>query len=195
MAAGDGGVWRYGDRSAPVAETTLFAGTFNKNSLTVDAAAAVLTEIERQGDELYATLNDRTQRLVARLNAVLAGTPIRVAGFGSMFRFAFSRNLDPFFYHLALRGIYIWEGRTCFLSTAHTDADCDRLVEAVADTVAALRDGDFLDAAETRPATSEMKLSQRQLAALASLDASGAAAYAWPLMLEHIGRAPCRAKR
>src|SRR3546814_20928983 len=90
MAAGDGGVWRYGDRSAPVAETTLFAGTFNKNSLTVDAAAAVLTEIERPGDELYATINDRNQPLVARLKAVLAGTANRVDGFGPLFRFAFS---------------------------------------------------------------------------------------------------------
>ncbi|MBF3727612.1 hypothetical protein ISG25_34345, partial [Burkholderia pseudomallei] len=56
--------------------------------------------------------------------------------------------LDLFFYHLLLRGIYVWEGRTCFLSAAHTDADCDRLVAAVADAVAALRDGGMLDEGE-----------------------------------------------
>jgi len=188
MAAVDGGVWSYGDRSAPVAETTLFAGTFNKNPLTIDAALAVVTEIERQGYGLYDALNERAQRLVARLSAALAGTPIRVVSFGSMFRFAFNRNLDAFFYHLLLRGIYVWEGRTCFLSTAHTDADCDRLVAAVEESVAALRDGGFLDPVEAiSPHIYEMTLSQRQLAALASFDEAGAAAYAVPLAIEMTG--------
>ncbi|MFG6865098.1 aminotransferase class III-fold pyridoxal phosphate-dependent enzyme, partial [Burkholderia pseudomallei] len=148
MAAVDGGAWRYGDDSAPTAETTLFAGTFNKNPLSIDACVAVLTEIERRGDALYAQLNERSARLHARLEQALAGTPIGIARFGSVFRFVFGRNLDLFFYHLLLRGIYVWEGRTCFLSAAHTDADCDRLVAAVADAVAALRDGGMLDEGE-----------------------------------------------
>ncbi|WP_143294837.1 aminotransferase class III-fold pyridoxal phosphate-dependent enzyme, partial [Burkholderia pseudomallei] len=148
MAAVDGGAWRYGDDSAPTAETTLFAGTFNKNPLSIDACVAVLTEIERRGDALYAQLNERSARLHARLEQALAGTPIGIARFGSVFRFVFGRNLDLFFYHLLLRGIYVWEGRTCFLSAAHTDADCDRLVVAVADAVAALRDGGMLDEGE-----------------------------------------------
>ena len=184
MAAIDGGIWAYGDNSAPMAETTLFAGTFNKNPLTIDAALAVLTEIERQGDSLYEGLNRRAEGLAARLTAALVGTTIRVVRFGSMFRFAFSGNLDVFFYHLLLRGIYIWEGRTCFLSTAHTDADCDRLVAAVEETVAALRSGGFFDPADAAPESVEMILAQRQLAALASLDDAGAAAYSLPIMID-----------
>ncbi|WP_413541006.1 aminotransferase class III-fold pyridoxal phosphate-dependent enzyme [Burkholderia thailandensis] len=205
MAAVDGGAWRYGDDSAPVAETTLFAGTFNKNPLSIDACVAVLTEIERRGDALYAQLNDRAARLHARLAQALAGTPIGIARFGSVFRFVFERNLDLFFYHLLLRGIYVWEGRTCFLSAAHTEADCDRLVAAVSDTVAALRDGgmlderhggaaigaaDGIDAAGTAVEAAgdagalPMIRAQRQLAALAEMDPAGAVAYALPLLLD-----------
>ena len=64
--------------------------------------------------------------------------------FGSLFRFHFSGNMDVFFYHLLSKGIYIWEGRNCFLSTAHTDADLDRLTTAVVDAVAEMREGGFL---------------------------------------------------
>ncbi|WP_029013117.1 type I polyketide synthase [Niveispirillum irakense] len=190
MAAVDGGVWHYGDDSAPTAQTTLFAGTFNKNPLTIEACLAVLAEIERRGDALYTDLNARAARLQDRLDAVLAGTPIRVARFGSVFRFVFTRNLDLFFYHLLLRGIYVWEGRTCFLSSAHTDADCDRLVDAVAQTVAALREGGILDAAPAEPAPKDslpMTLAQRQLLTLATLDPAGAVAYTLPLLLDLTG--------
>ncbi|MET5012197.1 aminotransferase class III-fold pyridoxal phosphate-dependent enzyme, partial [Burkholderia pseudomallei] len=44
MAAVDGGARRYGDDSAPTAETTLFSRTFNKNPMSIDACVAVLTE-------------------------------------------------------------------------------------------------------------------------------------------------------
>ena len=197
MAAVDGGVWSYGDDSFPGAETTLFAGTFNKNALTMAAADAILTEIERRGPALYDDLNERSGRLVERLERVLEGTPVHIARFGSMFRFVFARNLDPFFYHLLLRGIYIWEGRTCFLSAAHTDADIDAVVDAVAGTVADLRDGGFLDPA---PATSGNQIAaepdsfpltkaQRQLAALAVADPAGGAAYAVPIAIDLNGPA------
>src|SRR5690606_18397800 len=78
--------------------------------------------------------------------------PIKVVSFGSLFRFVFERPLDLFFYHLALRGLYVWEGRNFFLSTAHTDADIERIIEAVQDSVAALRAGGFLPPL-TKPST------------------------------------------
>src|SRR6185436_7166536 len=40
--------------------------------------------------------------------------------------------------------LYVWEGRNFFLSTAHSDEDVERIVEAVQDSVAALRAGGFL---------------------------------------------------
>jgi NRPS condensation-like uncharacterized protein len=49
-----------------------------------------------------------------------------------------------FFYHLLEKGVYIWEGRNCFLSAAHTDADVDYVIEAVKDSIDELRRGGFL---------------------------------------------------
>ena len=61
------------------------------------------------------------------------GIAIHVAHFGSQFRFLFSHELahaDLFRYHLLSRGIYLWEGGTCFLSTAHGPTEIDVTLEA-----------------------------------------------------------------
>jgi glutamate-1-semialdehyde aminotransferase len=133
----DGGQWSYGDESYPSANTTFFAGTFCKHPLTMAASKAVLLHMKDRGPALQKDLNRRTSELAARLNEVFAVEqfPVRVAHCGSLFRFAFGGNMDLFFYQLLDRGIYIWEGRTCFLSTAHTDADVDRLIAAVRESV------------------------------------------------------------
>jgi acyl transferase domain-containing protein len=142
----DGGDWRFGDDSAPGVIPTFFAGTFNKNPLTLAAAQAVLAELRRQGPELQSRLNERTDRLVDELNDLFVGEhlPIHVAHFGSLFRFEFKGNLDAFYYHLLNQGLYLWEGRTCFLSTAHEDADLRRIVDAAEVAVGKLRGGGFL---------------------------------------------------
>jgi natural product biosynthesis luciferase-like monooxygenase protein/amino acid adenylation domain-containing protein len=154
MDAIDGGFWNYGDASYPQADTTFVAGTFNKNPLSTAAVHAVLAEIKRQGPGLQERLNQRTADLVARLNDVFAreGAPIRVVHFGSLFRFTFTGNMDLFFFHLLDRGIYVWEGRNCILSDAHSDADIDAIVRAVEDSVRALRDGGYIDGAARKPA-------------------------------------------
>jgi natural product biosynthesis luciferase-like monooxygenase protein/amino acid adenylation domain-containing protein len=147
MDAIDGGFWSYGDASYPRADMTFVAGTFNKNPLSTAAVHAVLAEIKRQGPALQDRLNQRTADLVARLNGVFDrdGAPIRVVHFGSLFRFTFTGNMDLFFFHLLDRGIYVWEGRNCILSDAHSDADIDAIVRAVEDSVRALRDGGYID--------------------------------------------------
>jgi glutamate-1-semialdehyde aminotransferase len=45
--------------------------------------------------------------------------------------------------HLRLRGIYAFDGATFFVSTAHTDADLQQLVQALQDSVLAMREGGF----------------------------------------------------
>ncbi len=86
------------------------------------ASLAVLERLEQEGPELQRRLNERTKRLAQTLNTYFDsdGVPIRIEHFSSLFRFAFAGNLDLLFYHSLDRGIYIWEGRNCFLSTAHT---------------------------------------------------------------------------
>jgi iturin family lipopeptide synthetase A len=142
----DGGGWSYGDNSYPQADTTFFAGTFCKHPLTMAAAKAALDRLKSDGPALQETLNRRTAELAEKLNSFFEGdeVPIHVVTFGSLFRFHFSGNMDVFFYHLLDKGIYIWEGRNCFLSTAHTDADLAYLVRAVKESIAEMRAGGFL---------------------------------------------------
>jgi len=129
----DGGDWRYGDDSYPMAEQTFFATTFGKHPLVMATAAAALREIKSQGAALHTGLTQKTDALMARLNAVFDhhGVDIRAQNFSSQFRFVSPGNIDLFYYHLTMHGIYVWEGRNFFLSTAHRDADINQLVHAV----------------------------------------------------------------
>ena len=152
MDAIDGGVWRFGDASHPHAKQTFFAGTFSKHPLAMAAALAVLRHLEQEGPALQEGLNRRAEALVGRLNALFAEmrAPLTVVGCGSMFRFGYgtgSRYAELFFYHLLENGIYVWEGRGCFLSTAHTDEDNDRFVAAARRSLEQLREGGFLPGA------------------------------------------------
>ncbi|RKZ79996.1 MAG: non-ribosomal peptide synthetase, partial [Candidatus Parabeggiatoa sp. nov. 1] len=142
----DGGFWNYGDASYPQADTTFFAGTFCKHPLAMAASLAVLTEIKKQGRTLQEQLNQRTTRLVDTLNSYFEAenVSIRIWHFGSLFRFSYSGNLDLLFYHLLDKGVYIWEGRNAFLSTAHTDEDIEYLIKAVKESIAELRQGGFI---------------------------------------------------
>ena len=147
MDAFDGGMWNYGDGSYPQVEKTLFAGAYFKQPLTMAAARAILENL-RDNPSILPELNDRTARLVATLNRYFedAEVPITVVNFGSLFRFVFAPELkyvDFFFYHMLDQGIYIWEGRNCFLSTAHTEDDLSRIVRAVAASVDQMRAGEF----------------------------------------------------
>ncbi|MFP2903719.1 MupA/Atu3671 family FMN-dependent luciferase-like monooxygenase [Pyxidicoccus sp. 3LFB2] len=150
----DGGDWRYGDVSYPSVETTFAAGTFCKHPLAMATTVAALTQMKKEGPALQERLNQRTARLAERLNGIFQReqVPVMVVHCGSVFRFAVSGNfsylyqpmeMDLLYAHLIERGIYVWEGRTCMLSTAHTDADLDVIVRAVAESVAEIRAGGF----------------------------------------------------
>ncbi len=143
----DGGNWAYGDDSAPTAERVFFGGTFNKNALSMAAARAVLDELEREGPSLQQRLNDRADAMVARLVAGIQAEdlPVSVQHFGSLWRFGFAGNPDAFYLELANRGVYVWEGRNCFLSTAHDDAAIDHIVDASLDSLRAMRRAGMLE--------------------------------------------------
>ncbi|MBK8266369.1 MAG: aminotransferase class III-fold pyridoxal phosphate-dependent enzyme [Nannocystis sp.] len=131
----DGGAWTFGDDSYPAQTNTYVAGTFCSHPLSMASARALLATLGDAGPALQRELNARTRRLCARLNAVFAdaGLPIHTANFGSLFRFFMPRAYELLYYKLIARGIYVWEGRNCFLSTAHTDDDLDRVVAVVAE--------------------------------------------------------------
>ncbi|TKH36336.1 non-ribosomal peptide synthetase [Paenibacillus polymyxa] len=144
----DGGTWRFGDDSYPQHEQqrTFVAGTFCHHPLAMAASLAVLNHLEKNGEQLQNRLNSRTSALAAELNSYFTDehVPMKIVHFGSLFRFVLKGDLELFFYHMLDKGIYIWEGRNCFLSTAHTEEDIARIVQAVKDSVDELRKGGFL---------------------------------------------------
>jgi amino acid adenylation domain-containing protein len=155
----DGGFWNYGDASYPQANTTFFAGTFGKHPLAMATALAVLQQIKQQGPALQEQLNQRTTYLVETLNDYFEKQemPIWLAQFGSLFRFTYSINLDLLYYHLLEKGIYVWEGRNCFLSTEHTDEDIECIIKAVKESVDELRRGGFLPPKSPTPPNKKAK--------------------------------------
>lgn len=154
MDAIDGGSWHFGDRSGPNKETTFFAGTFCKHPLTMAAALAVLTKIRKDGPELQQSLNRVTEEFSEKLNHlfVLRQVPITVKYFSSMYRLEsgaaqdmprHSLEMNLFFKLLQLQGVYVWERRTCFISTAHKTEDLDAIYAAVDAAIDELRSGGF----------------------------------------------------
>ncbi len=156
MDALDGGMWRYEDDSEPLADMTFFAGTFVRHPLAMAAAHQVLMKLKEQGPELQQDLTAKTKKLADRLNQFFESEsyPIRVAQFASQFRMMFPTDLeyaDLLYFHLLDRGIFMrgWEDN-CFLSTAHTDEDVERIIQAVKESCVEIRNGGFLpDAGES----------------------------------------------
>jgi amino acid adenylation domain-containing protein len=142
----DGGTWNYGDDSYPHVERTFFGGTYCQHHDTLVTAHAVLEELEKGGPGLQEELNRRTARFAETLNTYFKenNIPIRVVYFSSLFRFDIQGGMDLFYYHLLEKGVYVWEWRNCFLSTAHTDEDLDFIIRAVKETVSELQKGGFL---------------------------------------------------
>lgn len=135
MDVADGGMWEYGDDSYPMVEQTFYAGTFFKHPFTMAAAYTILKFYKEDNNALQNRLAERTSDLVRRLNEVFQkyDVPIEVNNFTSLFKFkALDENayIDIFYYKLLDYGVFTWEGRTCFLSDAHTDEDLDKIVEA-----------------------------------------------------------------
>jgi amino acid adenylation domain-containing protein/non-ribosomal peptide synthase protein (TIGR01720 family) len=152
MDALDGGAWQYGDESFPEVGVTFFAGTFVRHPLALAAARACLTHLREQGPELQRGLNRRTTELVETLNAQSASlaAPVRITHFSSWFCINFPADVPHaslFFAHMRLRGIHIWEGRPCFLTTAHTEDDLARVVRAFKESVEEMQRGGFLPGA------------------------------------------------
>ena len=149
MDALDGGMWQYGDDSYPEAGVTFFAGTFVRHPLTMAATRAMLNHLRAQGPGLQQRLNERTGTLVRRLNALLEenAVPARVENFSSIMYFSFSSDFrfgSLFYYHLRAKGIHLLEGFPCFLTTEHSDADLEEIVQAFRETIAEMQAGDLL---------------------------------------------------
>ncbi|PZG90902.1 non-ribosomal peptide synthetase, partial [Streptomyces sp. NTH33] len=144
----DGGWWTYGDDSAPPADTTFFGGTYLQHPVSMTAARAVLTRLKQEGPALQEGLNARTTELATTLNAFFEAEefPLRTSWFGSQFRFDHRADMELLYHHLILRGVYVWEWRNFFLSTAHSDGDAEFVADAVRGSLRELRAAGFFPA-------------------------------------------------
>jgi glutamate-1-semialdehyde aminotransferase/acyl carrier protein len=178
MDAIDGGVWNFGDDSGPTVESTFFGGTFNQHPLTMAAAKAVLDHLRAEGPGLQRDLDRKTEGFVAGLNADFRELelPIEVRRFSSIFKFEHEQNMDPFYFNLLDRGVFVWELRNFFLSTAHEQADLDHIRAAVRESAEELRANGMLGESRpnSRPAPPRSTLAQRQLR---DLDEGGVPAF------------------
>jgi len=147
----DGGRWQYGDDSFPEVGMTFFAGTFVRHPLALAAASAVLDHLRSEGPELQRRLNMRAASLVDMLQARAAElhAPVSITNFSSWFCFNVPGHLplsSLFFPFMRSKGIHIWEGRPGFISTAHTDEDLARIVDAFSETLIEMQEAGFLPA-------------------------------------------------
>lgn len=155
MDALDGGWWEFGDDSIPEVGVTYFAGTFVRHPLALAAAKAVLTHLKESGPSLQQNLNAKTDRFVGELMGYFRAVqaPFTAYNFGSLFMVKYAPDFaygDLLFYLLRSKGVHIWDGRPCFLTTAHTDSDLALVMTAFRETIAELQSAGFLAAPPKR---------------------------------------------
>ena len=148
MDALDGGDWRFGDDSVPEAGVTYFAGTFVRHPLTMAAAKAVLLHLKMQGPALQERLNDLTGDMVVRVNGLFDKyqLPYRWVTFGSAFKTKYDESVnytELFFLLMRYHGVHVLDFPH-FLTTAHTEEDVERIIEAVEMTCRELRASGFM---------------------------------------------------
>ncbi len=130
----DGGHWQYGDDSYPEAGVTYFAGTFVRHPLALAAARATLLHLKQGGREFYRRLNDRTQRLVDRLNTAFAvrGAPVKAVHCASLWRLQWDDNqkfVSLFYYLVRFHGLHLYEQFGHFVHEGMTDEHTDRIFQ------------------------------------------------------------------
>jgi hypothetical protein len=117
----------------------------------------VLGHLLERGPSLQADLNRRTAQAVSAINDAYSidGIPIHIEHFSSFFRPTFSqatRFAGLFHYYIREQGVHTNPPSPSFLSTAHTDADLEAVVEAYRVAGREMVRNGFLDAgAAVRP--------------------------------------------
>lgn len=172
MDALDGGFWQFGDESRPEANMTFFAGTFVRHPLALAACVAVLEHLKKEGPGLQRDLNERAGRFAKRLNALFerCGVPMHLNSFSSFGRIETDPELKYaglLYFLLREKGIHIWEGRAVILTTAHSDADLDRVLAAFEESIQELQSVGLLPAAGPRAAAAERTTSVKRPATAA----------------------------
>ncbi len=144
MDALDGGMWQFGDSSVPEADMTWFAGTFVRHPLAMAAAYATLSHLKEEGPALQEKLNARTTAFAREMNAYFqeTGAPLWMEHFASFVVLKFTSFQDYsqlLFYHLHNRGIFTYEGRPAFFTTAHGEEEFAKIGKALRESIEELQ--------------------------------------------------------
>lgn len=154
----DGGCWKYDGDSLPSNRKTFVAGTFCNHPLSMVAASAVVNQLLENGEQLTDQLNKMTTRFVGGINdwMKINHIPIKLSCFGSLFRFETSSTAKLFYHQLLLEGLYIWEGKTCFLSTAHSLEDIEKIKYKIIKCALLLKSCGYFNASISKIEVSEL---------------------------------------
>ena len=123
------------------------------------ATRAVLQHLKASGGELQRELNRKTAALAESLDRFFQerGVPSRVHHFASWFYFTFpgdAKLASLFYYALRAKGVHIQEGYPCFLTTAHSDADLQKIEQVFRETILEMQ------AAHALPSLIEVEVAQ-----------------------------------
>jgi amino acid adenylation domain-containing protein len=145
----DGGAWQYGDDSAPEVGMTFFAGTFMRHPLAMAAAKAVLHHLKQAGPGLQEALTRKVASAARAVEQIFrdAGLDTGVHPCGAWFTFNLpveARFGSLLYYHMREKGVHILENYPCFFTTAHSDEDFARVVEAFRQSIQEMRRGGML---------------------------------------------------
>lgn len=148
MDALDGGHWEYGDSSVPEVGVTYFAGTFVRHPLALAAAKASLALFELSGASITQSLTDLTTELANGINAVSTklNLPYYVVHFASLWKIKMKEELpyaEIIFTMMRHKGIHIWDGFPCFLTTAHTKEDVQTIINVFETAALEMREAGF----------------------------------------------------
>jgi glutamate-1-semialdehyde aminotransferase len=129
----DGGYWQYGDDSYPSVKQTFVAGTFCHHPLAMASALKVLEILNENNGKILSDLNQKTSDFCNRMNAFFSenGYLFSLSHFASLFRFNTPGKHKRIYQQLLLNGVYVWEGRNCYLSPAHDDEILEKLEEKI----------------------------------------------------------------
>ncbi|MCK5440430.1 MAG: aminotransferase class III-fold pyridoxal phosphate-dependent enzyme [Maribacter sp.] len=129
----DGGSWQYGDYSFPQVKSTFVAGTFCHHPLAMVASLKTLEILDSYNGKMLQELNNKTAKFCLRMNAYFKEycPKLSIVHFGSLFRFVTPGRYKELYSQLLLNGVYVWEGRNCFFSEAHTEEVIASLEEKI----------------------------------------------------------------
>jgi hypothetical protein len=127
---------------------TYFAGTFVRHPLTLAAMKASLLYMKREGPALQKRLNEMTEGMVARANAIFEEyqLPYCWNNFGSAFKTKYDESVhytEFFFMLMRLHGVHVLDFPH-FLTTSHTEADVEFILQALEKTCQELRASGFM---------------------------------------------------